>query len=127
MGVKLFLHELYPSPLSADKESTANQNKRGNKRKKGIHPLTSVPFSSIMNERYRKSRGPFLMGKGFIEPSSTVNALATQTGLPSTSGKELNSTKDTHLATSQRDDLTSEPDSKSEDGSIDPPSEGKSR
>ena len=34
MGVKLFLHELYPSPLSADKESTANQNKRGIKEKR---------------------------------------------------------------------------------------------
>ena len=41
--------------------------------------------------------------------------------LPSTSGKELNSTKDTHLATSQVDDSTSEPDNKSKDGSIDPP------
>ncbi len=30
MGVKLFLHELYPSPLSADKESTAKQIKKGN-------------------------------------------------------------------------------------------------
>ena len=40
---------------------------------------------------------------------------------PSTSGKELNSTKDTHLATSQGDDSTSEPDNKSKDGSIDPP------
>ena len=61
------------------------------------------------------------MGNGFIEPSSTVNELASQTGLPSTSGKELNSTKDIHLATSQGDDSTSEPDNKSKDGSIDPP------
>ena len=61
------------------------------------------------------------MGKGFIEPSSTVNEFATQTALPSTSGKELNSTKDTHLATSQGDDSKSEPDKKSKDGSIDPP------
>ena len=40
---------------------------------------------------------------------------------PSISGKELNSTKDTHLATSQGDDSTSEPDNKSKDGSIGPP------
>ncbi len=119
MGVKLFLHELYPSTLTANKLSTAHpNNKRGKKRKKGIHLPTSVSFSSILNERYRKSHGPFLMGKGFIEPSSTVNELATQTGLPSTSGKELNSTNDTHLATSQGDDSTSEPDSKSKDDSI---------
>ncbi len=39
---------------------------------------------------------------------------------PSTSGKELNSTKDTHLATSQGDDSKSEPDSKTKDSSIDP-------
>ena len=61
------------------------------------------------------------MEKGFIEPSRSVNELATQTGLPSTSGKELNSTKDMHLATSQWDDSTSEPDNKSKDGSIDSP------
>ncbi len=112
MGVKLFLHELYPSTLTANKASTAHHNnKRGKKRKKGIHPPTSVPFSSILNERYRKSCGPFLMEKGFIELSTTVNA--TQTVLPSTSGKELNSTKDNHLATSQKNDSTSEPDNKS--------------
>ena len=33
----------------------------------------------------------------------------------------MSSTKDTPLATSQGDDLKSEPDSKSKDGSIDPP------
>ena len=33
----------------------------------------------------------------------------------------MNSTKDTHLATSQKNDSTSEPDNKSKDGSIDPP------
>ena len=60
------------------------------------------------------------MAKSVNEPSSTVNEFATQIALPSTSGKELNSTKDTHLATSQRDDSTSEPDNKSKDGSIDP-------
>ena len=90
MGVELFLHELYPSPLTANKESTANQNKRGNKRKKGIHPPTSVPFSSVLNDRYKRSRGPLLMAKS-------------------------------HLATSQGDNSTSEPDNKSKDGSIDPP------
>ena len=61
------------------------------------------------------------MAKSFIEPPSTVNELATQIVLPSTSGKELNSTKDTHLATSQGDDSTSGPDNKSKNGSIDPP------
>ncbi len=61
------------------------------------------------------------MAKGFIEPSCTVNEFATQIALSSTSGKELNSTKDTHLALSQGNDSTSGPDSKSEDGSIDPP------
>ena len=61
------------------------------------------------------------MAKSFIEPPSTVNELSTQIVLPSTSGKELNSTKDTHLATSQGNDSTSEPDSKSKDGSKDPP------
>ena len=50
-----------------------------------------------------------------------MNELATQTALPSTSGKELNYTKDTHLATSQKNDSTSEPDNKSKDGLIDPP------
>ena len=33
----------------------------------------------------------------------------------------MNSTKNTHLATSQGDDSTSEPDNKSKDGSVDPP------
>ena len=61
------------------------------------------------------------MANNFVEPTSTVNELATQIVLPSTSGKELNSTKDTHLATSQGDDSTSEPDNKSKDGSIGPP------
>ncbi len=60
------------------------------------------------------------MAKSFIEPSSTVNEFATQIVLPSTSGKELNSTYDTHLATSQGDDSISEPDNKSKDDSIDP-------
>ena len=50
-----------------------------------------------------------------------MNELSTQMVLPSTSGKEFNSTKDTHLASSQEDDSKSEPDSKSKDGSIDPP------
>ncbi len=119
MMVKLFLHELYPSPLSANKESTTNQNKRGNK-KKGIHLPTSVPISSVL-DRYKRSCGPLLVAKSFVEPHSTVNEMATQTVLQSTSGKELNTTKDTHLATSQGDDSTSESDSKSKDGSIDPP------
>ena len=64
------------------------------------------------------------MAKSFVEPTSTVNEsvneLATQIFLPSISWKELNPTKDTHLATSQGDDSTSEPDRKSKDGSIDP-------
>ena len=90
MGVKLFLHELYPSTLTANKESTAKQTKKGNKRKKSTHSLTSIPFSSVLNDRYKRSRGPLLMAKR-------------------------------HLATSQGDDSTSEPDDKSKDGSIDPP------
>ena len=120
MGVKLFLHELYPSPLTANEESTAKQTKKGNKRKKTTHSPTSIPFSSVLNDRYKRSRGPLLMAKSFVEPTSTVNELATQIVLPSTLGKELNSTKDTHLATSQGDDSSSEPDSKSKNGSIDP-------
>ena len=56
-----------------------------------------------------------------LEPPSTVNALTTQTVLPFTSRKELNSMKDTPLATSHGDDSKSEPDSKSKDGTIDPP------
>ena len=121
MGVKLFLHELYPSPLTANKLSTAKQTKKGDKRKKSTHSLTSIPFSFVLNDRYKRSRGPLLMAKSFVEHPSTVNELATQIVLPSTSGKELNSTKDTHRATSQGDDSTSEPDNKSKDGSIDPP------
>ena len=61
------------------------------------------------------------MAKSFNEPRNTLNKLATQTVLPSTSGRELNSTKDTPLTTSQGDDSTFEPDSKSKDGSIYPP------
>ena len=61
------------------------------------------------------------MAESFVQPTSVVNELATQIVLPSTSGKGLNSTKDTHLAISQGGDSTSEPDSKSKDGSIDPP------
>ena len=61
------------------------------------------------------------MAKNFIEPPNTVNELETQIALPSAWGKEVDSTMDTHLATSQGDDSTSEPDSKSKDGSIDPP------
>ncbi len=60
------------------------------------------------------------MAKSFVEPTSTVNELATQIVLPSTSGKELNSTKDPPLATSQGDDSKSGPDSKCKDSSIDP-------
>ena len=115
MGVKVFLHELYPSPLTANKEFIANQNKSQKKRKKSACLPKSLPFSSIMNERYRRSCGALL------EPPSTVNKLTTQTVLPFTSSKELNSMKDTPLATSQRDDSKFEPDSKSKDGSIDPP------
>ena len=37
VGVKLFLHELYPSPLTANEESTGKQTKKGNKRKKSTH------------------------------------------------------------------------------------------
>jgi hypothetical protein len=39
MGVKLFLHELFPSPLTANKESIVDQNKRGNKKE---HPFTDI-------------------------------------------------------------------------------------
>ena len=78
MGVKLFLHELYPSTLTANIASTAHHN---------IHPPTSVPISSVLNDRYKRSCGPLLMAKSFIEPPSTVNELATQIVLPSTSGK----------------------------------------
>ena len=60
------------------------------------------------------------MAKSFVGLTSTVNELATQIVLPSISEKELNSTKDTHLATSQGDDSTSEPDNKSKDDSTDP-------
>jgi hypothetical protein len=61
------------------------------------------------------------VAKSFVELPSTVNELATQIALASTSGKELHSTKDNPLATSQGDDSKSQPDSKSKDGSIDPP------
>ena len=65
------------------------------------------------------------MAKSFVESPSTVNEsvieLATQIVLPSTSGKEVNSTKETPLATSQGKDSSSGPDSKSTDGLIDPP------
>ena len=121
LGVKLFLHELYPSTLTANKESTAKQTKKGNKRKKSIHSPTSIPFPSVLNNRYKRNRRPLLMAKSFAESTSTVNELATQIVLPSPSGKELNSNKDTHLATTQGIDSTSKPDSKSKDGSIDPP------
>ena len=114
-GVKEFLHKLYPSPLTTNKESIANQNKSGKKRKKRAYSPKSIPFSSIMNERYRRSCGALL------EPTSTVNALTTQTVLPFTSRQELNSMKDTPLATSQGDDSKSEPDIKTKDGTIDPP------
>ncbi len=56
------------------------------------------------------------MAKSFVQPTSAVNELATQIVLPSPSGKELNSTKDTHLATSQGDDSKSEPNRKGKDG-----------
>ena len=49
MGVKLFLHELYPSTLTPNKESTAKQTKKGNKRKKSTNSPTSIPFSSVLN------------------------------------------------------------------------------
>ena len=121
MGVKLFLHELYPSTLTSNKESTAKQTKKGNKRKKSTHSPTSIPFPSVLNNRYKRNRRPLLMAKRFAESTSTVNELATQIVLPSPSGKELTSNKDTHLATTQGIDSTSKPDSKSKDGSIDPP------
>ncbi len=60
------------------------------------------------------------MAKSLVEPLSTVNELTTQTVLPFTSRKELNSMKVTPLATSQGDDSKSEPDSKTKDGTIDP-------
>ena len=43
MGVKVFLHELYPSPSTANKESIANQNKSGKKRKKSAYSPKSIP------------------------------------------------------------------------------------
>ena len=69
MGVNLFLHELYPSPLTANKESTAKQTKKGNKREKSTHSPTSIPFSSALNDRYKRSRGPFLMAKRYLATS----------------------------------------------------------
>ncbi len=58
MGVKLFLHELYPSTLTSNKESTVNQTKNVNKIKNSTHSPTSIPFSSVLNDRYKRSRGP---------------------------------------------------------------------
>ena len=60
------------------------------------------------------------MAKSFIESPSMVNELASQTVLPSTSGKDMESSKDTHPAPSQGDESKSEPDSKRKDVSIDP-------
>ncbi len=62
-----------------------------------------------------------MVEKSFVEPPSTVNELTTQTILPFTSRKELNSVKDTPLATLQGDDSKYEPDIKTKDGTIDPP------
>ena len=62
------------------------------------------------------------MSECFIESLSIVNELASQTVLPSTSEKELESSKDTHPAPSQGDDSKSEPDSKTKDVSIEPSS-----
>jgi hypothetical protein len=37
MGVKLFLHELYPSPLTGDKQSTSKQGQEKKIKSKTIH------------------------------------------------------------------------------------------
>lgn len=37
MGVKLFLHELYPSPLTGDKQSTSNQGQKKKIKSKTTH------------------------------------------------------------------------------------------
>ena len=59
------------------------------------------------------------MTKSFIESPCIVNEMASQTVLPSTPGKDMESSKDTHPAPSQGDESKSEPDSKRKDVSID--------
>ncbi len=60
-----------------------------------------------------------MVEKSFIESPYTVNELASQTVLLSTSGKDVESSKDTHPA-SQGDVSKSKPGRKRKDGSIDP-------
>lgn len=85
------------------------------------HPSTDInPIHHVWNDRYRRSHGPLRVAS-FVEVPSRVNELTPDTVLQSTSGKELNSTKNAPLATSQCDASKSEPDSKSKDGSLDPP------
>ncbi len=106
MGVKLFLYELYRSHLTSNKESTIKPGNKGKKRNKRLHPETSIPYSSVLMNQ----RGTLLVAKSFIESPCIVNEMASQTVLPSTSGKDMKSSKDTHPAPSQGDESKSEPD-----------------
>ena len=44
MGVKLYLHELYPNPKTASKEVTSKQNKKRKKNSKSTHSQLSPPI-----------------------------------------------------------------------------------
>ena len=92
---------------------------------KRLHPETPIPYSSVLTNQYKRSHRTVLVAKSFIDSPSIVNESASQTVLPSTSGKDIESFKNTHPAPSQGDESKSEPDSKRKDVSIDPsPNQG---
>ena len=106
MGLQLFLHDLYPSPITANKEFIAKHGDKGSKRKKSTHPQTSIPYHLLWSEQYRQSRrnpGPLGVASSGGIPSR-VNELTSDTVSQSTSRNELNSTKDTPLATPHQDE-----------------------
>jgi len=97
IGVKIFLHDLYPSPLTEDKQFTSKEGQK--KKTKGknshsqllshviillthtlkqnyiagpSHSQTSTPFSLILKNKYIYSHG-ILNANSVTEPSRMVN------------------------------------------------------
>jgi hypothetical protein len=109
MGVKLFLHELYPSPLTGDKQSTSKQGQK--KQTKGktshsqliphliillthilkqhyisgpppTHSIRAYSYSLAKKIEYKSSRGILKANIGTEPPGMVVTSSATQFASP---------------------------------------------
>ena len=58
MGVKLFLHELYPSPLTGDKQLTSNQGQKKKTKSKTTHyqylSKINIVLTHILKQNHRR-------------------------------------------------------------------------